>query len=110
MTSVFFSPKDTKENIEKWISIFPDVKINVITLVSDREYVSTFYTIGGSNEDYLMGIKPTKKFIEINVMSMYKIERGKICEEWISTDVFDNVLKQVTKSDKSAYKLSTSNY
>ena len=107
VNSIICSPDDIKENIEKWIRIFPDIKLNIITLIGDNQYVSAYYKVQGTHLGEWKNIQPAKKFVEIEIMSMYKIERGKICEEWINTDVVDEVLKQITTADSSSYILTS---
>jgi predicted ester cyclase len=103
VNSLVCSPEQVKENIEKWIRIFPDVKVSVITLISDREYVSAYYKVQGRHVGEWKNIQPTNKVVEVQMMSMYKVHSGKICEEWINTNAADEVLKQITSQDQQLY-------
>ncbi|MDB5191645.1 MAG: hypothetical protein JWQ96_1208 [Segetibacter sp.] len=83
------TPKDIRRKIEDWIAIVPDIKVNIITIISDKNFVLAYCSLTGIHRGNWMDIPPTGKPINIPMFNMYKIEGGKICEQWNVTNLFD---------------------
>ena len=97
--SVVYSPVEIKRNIEKWIHIFPDLTVDIINLITDNQYASAYCRLKGRHLGQWMGVEPTGKLIDIGIFKMYKIEGGKICEQWTITDPY-NLLVQIKVMDE----------
>ena len=86
---------DERQGVEAMIELgrmyktaFPDMKTPVEHLVAEGDYVVSRVNPSGTHKAELMGIPPTGKTIDIKwVMSMVRIQDGKIVEEW---EVFDS--------------------
>ncbi len=65
---------------------FPDLAVEVDTLVADNEQVAMAYRISGTHDGAFQGIAPTGKPVEIRGMQIAKFRDGQIVERWGSSD------------------------
>ncbi len=65
-------------------------------LLCEGEWASCFGHIEATHSGDFMGIKPTQKRVTIPYMDFWKIENGKIADNWVSVD-FASVLAQLGK-------------
>ncbi len=73
---------------------FPDLKIEVETMVADDDKVAFAYTINGTHQATFMTVEPTGKTIKARGMQISKFENGKMTERWGSSDEL-GILKQL---------------
>jgi len=73
---------------------FPDLKIDVETLLADEDKVAFAYTITGTHQGTFMTVEPTGKTIKARGMQISKFENGKMTERWGSSDEL-GILKQL---------------
>jgi steroid delta-isomerase-like uncharacterized protein len=64
----------------------PDMRVKVNEVVAERDLVSVFWTASGTNTHEGMGFPATGKHITVNGMTLFRVQNGKIVEEW---SVFD---------------------
>ena len=64
----------------------PDMRVNVNQIVAERDLVSVFWTATGTNTHEGMGFLATGKRITVTGMTLFRLQDGKIVEEW---SVFD---------------------
>ncbi len=65
---------------------FPDWHERVVDMVIEGDRVVTRYISTGTHLGTFNGIKPTVNRIEIDEMSIYRIEDGKVAEQWCLAD------------------------
>ena len=65
---------------------FPDLAVEVDTLVADDEQVAMAYRISGTHDGAFQGIAPTGRPVEIRGMQIAKFRDGQIVERWGSSD------------------------
>jgi predicted ester cyclase len=65
---------------------FPDYRETIEDLIASRDRVVTRLTIRGTHEGPLPFAPATGKSIEIADTSIFRIEDGKIAEQWAVTD------------------------
>lgn len=65
---------------------FPDMKVEVASMVADEEAIAFAYTFTGTQDGPLMGIKPTGKKVKIRGLQISKFNQGKMVERWGSSD------------------------
>jgi steroid delta-isomerase-like uncharacterized protein len=65
---------------------FPDVKVNLETMVADDDSIAIAYTLTGTQTGPLGAIAPTGKKIKIRGMQIAKFKDGKMVERWGSSD------------------------
>ncbi|MBT4889589.1 MAG: ester cyclase [Rhodospirillales bacterium] len=75
-----------KAVIEETRTAFPDWHENVVDMVIEGDRVVTRYISTGTHKGPFEGIPPTGKPIEIDEISIYRIEGGKIAEQWCMAD------------------------
>lgn len=73
---------------------FPDMKIEVETLVADDDKVAFAYTLTGTHEGNFNGISATGRAIKVRGMQISHFENGKMIERWGSSDEL-GILKQL---------------
>ena len=65
---------------------FPDLAVEVDTLLADDEQVAMAYRISGTHDGDFQGIAPTGNPIEVRGVQIAKFRDGKIVERWGSSD------------------------
>jgi predicted ester cyclase len=76
-------PNLIKHEIKYFRSIFPDLKYQIIELVSQQRKVWIRYKAIGTHLGIAWGFKPTKKEIEFEGISILHInQEGKIVDQW----------------------------
>lgn len=67
-------------------SAFPDLHIDVETLVADDDQVAFAYTLTGTNDGSFQGNEPTGKAIKVRGLQISRFADGKMIERWGSSD------------------------
>jgi predicted ester cyclase len=65
---------------------FPDMSSKLEFTVCERDLVTTYYTVSGTNTGSLWGMEPTGKSGEIHGIAIYRIDDGMIVESWHEHD------------------------
>lgn len=73
---------------------FPDMKVDVETMVAAEDKVSFAYTLTGTHKGDFMGVPGTGKSIKARGMQISRFENGKMVERWGSSDEL-GILKQI---------------
>ncbi len=73
---------------------FPDMKVDVETLVAAEDKVSFAYTLTGTHNGDFMGVPATNKKIKARGMQISRFRDGKMVERWGSSDEL-GILKQI---------------
>src|SRR5262245_21296273 len=76
------------------VAAFPDVHVDVQSLVAEGDIVVTRCLVKGTHKGPFNGIPPTAKKIEFTEMHMYQLRDGKIIEQWSNVD-FLAILTQI---------------
>jgi predicted ester cyclase len=71
---------------------FPDCKVEILGQVAENDLVSTRKKITGTHTGEIMGIAPTNKPVEIQVIDIIRLKDGKYKEHWGQTD-FHEVIR-----------------
>lgn len=87
-------PKGYRDLFTEMRKAFPDMKVEVDTLVADEDAIAFAYTFTGTQDGPLMGIPPTGKKVKIRGMQISKFRNGKMVERWGSSDQL-GMLQQV---------------
>jgi len=66
---------------------FPDLERPVEDLVAEGDRVVARWTSSGTHKGDFQGIPPTGKHVETSGITIFRIENGKIVEEWSESDV-----------------------
>ncbi|MDV3347283.1 ester cyclase [Leptolyngbyaceae cyanobacterium CCMR0082] len=68
--------------IEAFRTAFPDLKIQVDDLATEKNKVVTCFTLTGTHNGDLMGIPATGKPVNVHGMILSRFKADKIIEEW----------------------------
>jgi steroid delta-isomerase-like uncharacterized protein len=79
-------PKGYRTFFTEMRTAFPDLKADLVALVSDEESIAFAYTLSGTHKGPLMGIPATGKKISIRGVQLSKFRDGKMVERWGSSD------------------------
>lgn len=80
------TPLQIKTNIDPQIKAFPNVSDTISLILAEGDWVSICVRHTGINSDSLRGLPPSHKYIDYNVMEMYKLNNGKIIEIYVVED------------------------
>lgn len=80
-------PDGYKENVRMVRSAFPDLEVTTEDLIAEGNKVVTRYTLTGTHQGQIMGIEPTGQEVEVEGISIGKIEDGQVVEGWTNIDV-----------------------
>ena len=72
----------------------PDIKVTIHQQVAEGDLVTTQKTINGTHTGMLLGIAPTGRNINIDVIDVVRIKDGKYFEHW-GINTFALVLQQL---------------
>lgn len=73
---------------------FPDMKVDVETMVAAEDKVAFAYTLTGTHKGDFMGVSASGKKIKARGMQISRFENGKMVERWGSSDEL-GILKQI---------------
>jgi len=77
-----------RAHIREHRKAFPDWSEEITLLVAERDLVVIQYVSTGTNQGRWLGNPPTGKRIQINEISIFRIEHGRIAEQWLLPDLF----------------------
>ena len=73
---------------------FPDMKVDVETMVAHEDKVAFAYTLTGTHKGDFMGVSGTNNNIKVRGMQISRFRDGKMVERWGSSDEL-GILKQI---------------
>ncbi|MBV9544031.1 MAG: ester cyclase [Chloroflexi bacterium] len=73
---------------------FPDAQTTIQQLLADGDYVIARFTIAGTHLGPLMGLPPTGKRFQLDLIEIARFRDGKIVERWTERD-FLKLLQQL---------------
>lgn len=76
-----------KATAQSIYSAFPDLRHEIHELVAEGDVVALRARPGGTHEGEFLGIAPTGKKVQFDVMAFFRIVDGKIQEEWVVADL-----------------------
>jgi steroid delta-isomerase-like uncharacterized protein len=76
-------PKEMKAHVEEWLRGFPDLKFTIEQIFSADDKVFTQTAMKGTHTGRWLELPPTNKSITIRTMTVHRIARGKIAEDWV---------------------------
>ena len=75
---------------------FPDLKVEILTQIAEGDLVTTLKKIEATHTGEIMGISPSKKTVEINVIDIVRLRNGQYAEHWAQSN-FTDVLSEISK-------------
>jgi steroid delta-isomerase-like uncharacterized protein len=76
-------PQQMKEHVSSWLMSFPDLHFNIEQMIAESDRVVSHLVMEGTHQGTWMGISPTGKRIQIRMITIHRIAKGKIAEDWV---------------------------
>ena len=81
--------EEAKQFLSSYIAAFPDMSVSVEDVVAEGDQVVTRWTMRGTHDGEVEEFgPPTGKRVELEGITIHRIEGGKIVEEW---ERYDNL-------------------
>lgn len=91
-----------KEFIRQYHTTFPDLQFEVEGIITEADMVAFWGLASGTHEGKFMNIPPTGNEIDVMVITIVRIENGKIAERWANLDLF-GLLQQLDIDPLATY-------
>jgi steroid delta-isomerase-like uncharacterized protein len=79
-------PETLKKHVGEWLIAFPDLHFTLEQTIADDDRVASQISMRGTHTGVWMGIPPTGKQVSLRMMTIHRIEAGKIVEDWVIVD------------------------
>ena len=79
-------PEGMKEKVRAYRTAFPDLEFAMEKVLSGDDHVVTHWRCRGTHQGEILGLKPTGKTIEIEGISIFRLQDGKIAEQTLIWD------------------------
>jgi predicted ester cyclase len=79
-------PEGIKGFVTSYLAGFPDGRITIVDQFAAGDLVATRWTGRGTQKGELIGIPPTGKQVTVSGITISRVEKGKVVEEWINWD------------------------
>jgi steroid delta-isomerase-like uncharacterized protein len=76
-------PQAMKEHVSGWLMSFPDLHFNIEQMIAERDRVVSQLVMEGTHQGTWMGISPTRKRLQIRMITIHRIANNKIAEDWV---------------------------
>lgn len=76
-----------REHVREHREAFPDWSEDIKRIVAEGDLVVIHYVSSGTNEGHWLGRPPTGRRVEVNEVSIFRIEDGRIAEQWLLPDL-----------------------
>jgi hypothetical protein len=73
--------------LKSWRGSFPDWHERVDDMILTEEKVVSRFTSRGTHRGVFNGIEPTGRAVEIEEIAIFRIEKGKVIEQWGAGDM-----------------------
>jgi steroid delta-isomerase-like uncharacterized protein len=76
------------ETVKGYRNAFPDLKIEIVSLFAEGNFVTTRWIARGTNTGSFLGMKPTGKFAETTGLDLAEVRDGKFISDF---NVYDSL-------------------
>ena len=80
-------PEGFKQTISMFRAAFPDIRVMLEDLLVASDKVGTRGTMRGTHQGEFMGIEPTGKQVEVKYIDVWRVENGRLAENWVQMDM-----------------------
>ena len=77
-----------REHVREHREAFPDWREDIKHIVAEGDLVVIHYVSSGTNQGQWLGKPPTRRRVQLNEMSIFRIEDGRMAEQWLLPDIF----------------------
>jgi steroid delta-isomerase-like uncharacterized protein len=74
--------------VEPFYKAFPDLRMEVDDLFGEDDRVVARFTVKATHQGHFLGVPATGKKVKWTGQPIYRLEGGKIVEEWFAEDTF----------------------
>lgn len=71
-----------KRGYATFLNAFPDLHVTVENMIAEGDTVVAHKTLSGTHRGPHLGIHPTGKHVQYQIISIYRIKNGKISDFW----------------------------
>lgn len=86
MPTPAFGPEGFRQIIGMFQAGFPDMKVTVEDAIAEGNKVATRGYFTGTHRGAFMGIPATGKTIKVSYSDVWRVENGKLVENWVQMD------------------------
>jgi steroid delta-isomerase-like uncharacterized protein len=79
-------PEGVRHLVGLYRTAFPDLRIEVLALVSEADQLVGHWIFHGTYQGGLFGIPPTGRLVAFSAMERFRFKNGKIVEQWVIID------------------------
>jgi predicted ester cyclase len=72
--------------VDAYTGAFPDMRIDILQLVADDEYVALRWRAEGTHTGNLYGQPPSNKPVSFTGHTLHRVVDGKLQESWLQVD------------------------
>lgn len=76
-------PAAIKAHAADWLSAFPDLRFTIEQMFAAGDRVFSQLTVDGTQAGQWLGIPPTGRRVNIRMMTIHRIQSGRIIEDWV---------------------------
>jgi len=76
---------------------FPDLQVEILAQIAEGDLVTTLKKIKATHTGEILGITPSKKAVEINVIDIVRVRDGQYAEHWGQSN-FAEVIAEISKT------------
>jgi steroid delta-isomerase-like uncharacterized protein len=87
-----------QHHIQRSRRSFPDLTFTIIDTIAEKDEVVLHWTAGGTHRGEFLGVAPTNQKALITGTSIYRIEGGKIVEEWVNWNLMSLMVQLGVKT------------
>lgn len=77
------SPGSIQREAAIWLQGFPDLHFSIVRLIAQDDFVMAHCTMEGTHTGTWMGVAPTGRKISVPLMTIHRLNGGKIVEDWV---------------------------
>jgi steroid delta-isomerase-like uncharacterized protein len=79
-------PTEMRDHIMVWLRGFPDLTVEVETMVAEGDRVVSWLVFRGTHKGLWMGLPPTGRVVTVRSVVMHRVANARIVEDWALTD------------------------
>lgn len=72
----------------------PDIEIRLEAVIVENDLVAFRSTMRGTHEGEFLGLAPTHRSVTVGLIDIWRIDNGRVVEQWGGPDMFD-LLRQL---------------
>ena len=84
-----------KQGTQYMRTAFPDLEVTIDEIFGHEDRVVVRVRFEGTHQGPLLDIPPTQRKVAFRSLELYRIEDGKVAEEWVAPDLMD-LMRQLT--------------